>query len=88
MSGWIQVTVQRNTIYQQKETEFKHHNNKAGLNLFRNWKLLVHHLNEVKDDKKIHKIPKEKAREMLKFLLNSDAVATLAFQLGGQSITN
>ena len=59
---------------------------KAGDNVFRNWKALVHQFTQLINDRRVLQHKKDKAREILAFLLNQDAMLTLAFQLDLQSV--
>ena len=59
---------------------------KAGDNVFRNWKALVHQFTQLINDRSVVQYKKDKGREILAFLLNQDAMATLAFQLDLQSV--
>ena len=58
----------------------------AGLNVFRNWKALVHQFKELINEPRILQIKKDKAKLILDFLLNQDAMVTLAFQLDLQDV--
>ena len=59
---------------------------KAGENLFRHWQMLVHHLTEVKNGRRIAPYTKARAAELLDFLLNKEAMMTLALQLDLQVV--